>query len=226
MRYTLFIFAWVFMILVSSCQRESSADVNQDRIFTHYELFYNANEDITYARAWFRFGSITGTQLELAAPSEVTFNGDKLAFNGLLAFYEKTYAGLVSTGTFIWEDTEGKVFENKVTINSIDFGTMPDSVARNAAFTIPWTGAALGQDEVVGVWINGENEGDAQAAVTIETGATSLIVPANKMAKVGAGPGKIYLERRYAPALPETTGAGGYGAGIYRAQTRNVVFKQ
>jgi hypothetical protein len=225
MRYTHFIVAFVLITMASSCQRESSADVNQDRIFTHYELFYNANEDITYARAWFRFGSITGTQLELAAPSEVSFNGDKLAFNGLLAFYEKTYAGLTSTGTFRWEDTEGKVFENTVTINPIDFGAMPDSVARNAAFTIPWTGAALGQNEVVGVWINGENEGDAQAAVTIETGATALIVPANKMSKVGAGPGKIYLDRRYSPALLETPGAGGYGAGIYRAKTRNVVFK-
>ena len=225
MRYTLFFLSIFSLFLASSCQRESSADVNQDRIFTHYELFYNANEDKTYARAWFRFGSVTGTQLELAAPSEVSFNGDKLSFNKVLAFYEKQYAGLKAFGTFHWEDTEGKVFDNELNINVIDFGVMPDSIVRTAALTIPWTGSALGADEVVGTWINGENEGDAQAAITIETGATALIVPLNKIEKVGAGPGKIYLERRFSPALLDVTGAGGYGAGVYRAKTKNVIFK-
>ena len=42
-------------LMATACQTENSADVNQDRIYTQYELFYNANEDITYARAWFRF---------------------------------------------------------------------------------------------------------------------------------------------------------------------------
>lgn len=225
MRKSIFILSLFSILIATSCQRESSADVKQDRIFTHYELFYNANEDKTYARAWFNFGNISGTQLELAAPSEVSFNGDKLAFNKVLAFYEKQYAGFKSSGTFHWEDTDGKEFDNVVTINTIDFGAMPDSVARTAALTIPWAGNALGSDEVVGTWINGENEGDAQAAITIETGATALIVPLNKIEKVGAGPGKIYLERRSSPALTEVTGAGGYGAGIYRAKTKNVVFK-
>jgi hypothetical protein len=224
MRNAIFILS-LFSILTTACQRESSADVNQDRIFTHYELFYNANEDVTYARAWFRFGNATGTLLELADPSVVTFEGDKLTFNKVLAYYEKKYAGLKSSGKFRWEDTEAKVFENNLTVNNIAFGALPDSVSRATAFSIPWTGDALGSDEIVGVWVNGENEGDAQAAITIETGASAIIVPADKMSKIGAGPGKIYLERRFAPALTEATGAGGYGAGIYRAQTANVVFK-
>ncbi|MDX1911362.1 MAG: hypothetical protein SFV22_07745 [Saprospiraceae bacterium] len=225
MRYALFILTLCSILMTTACKRESSGDVNQDRIFTHYELFYNANEDITYARAWFRFGSLTGTLLELAAPSEVSFEGDVLAFNNVLAFYEKKYPGLKTSGKFRWEDTEGNVFENTITMNAIDFGAVPDTVSRNAAFAIPWTGAALGADEAVGTWINGENEGDAQAALTIETGATQLIVPANKMSQVGAGPGKIYLERRFAPAMSQVTGAGGYGAGVYRAKVKNVIFQ-
>lgn len=225
MRYTLSILAICSILLSSACQRESSADVNQDRIHTHYELFYNANEDITYARAWFRFGSITGTQLELASPSEVSFDGAKLSFNKLLAFYEKKIPGLKKSGVFHWEDTDGKAFDNTVTIHEIGFGALADSIGRTTALTIPWTGDPLGTDEVVGTWINGENEGDAQAAITIENGATALIVPLDKISKVGAGPGKIYLERRSSPALTEVTGAGGYGAGVYRATTKNVVFK-
>jgi hypothetical protein len=225
MRYSLFILSIFSILITTSCQRESSADVKQDRIFTHYEMFYDANEDVTYARAWFNFGSITGTQLELASPSQVTFEGDVLPFNKLLAFYEKKYAGFKPSGTFIWEDTDAKKFHNTVTINTIAFGTMPDSIGRTSALTIPWTGNPLGNDEIVGTWINGENEGDAQAALTIDKGATALIVPLNKIEKVGAGPGKIYLERRFSPTLLEVTGAGGYGAGVYRAKTKAVVFK-
>ena len=124
----------VLTLFIVSCKRESSADVNQKRIFTQYELFYNANEDITYAR-------------------------DPLA-------------------------------------------------ARESA----------------GAWVNGENEGDAQATVTIEAGATSLIMPANQMAKIGAGPGQIYIQRRFFPELTQPTEAGGSVHGVYRPKFKAVVF--
>jgi hypothetical protein len=223
MRHILLFF--LLTLLISSCKRELSSDVNQDRIFTQYELFYDANEDITYARAWFRFGNETGTLLELASPSKVTFEGDKLSFNGVLAYYEKKYTGFKSSGKFHWEDTDGKSFDNMATIHPISFGVVPDSVARNIAFSIPWTGDPLGDKELVGVWINGENEGDAQATVTIENGAANIIMPANQMEKIGAGPGKIYIQRRFFPDLTEETGAGGWLHGVYRPKFESVVFK-
>ena len=224
MRYLTFL-SLLLLLSTTACQRESSGDVNQDRIFTQYELFYNADEDITYARAWFRFGNATGTLLQLASPSQVSFAGDVIPFNGVLAYYEKKYAGLKTSGAFHWEDTEGHVFDNSIALKAIAFGAIPDSIARTGAFSIPWTGDPLGANEIAGVWINGENEGDAQAAVTIETGATAVIVGADKIGKVGAGPGKIYLERRYTPALQDATGAGGSISGVYRAKTKSVVFK-
>ena len=217
--------AFLLAIAFTSCQVEKSSNVNQKRIFTQYELFYNANEDITYARAWFRFGNAGGTLLELDAPSKVSFEGETLSFVQLLGYYEKKFAGLKTAGTFHWEDTEGAAYDNDVTIRNIKFGALPDSVSRASAFTIPWTGDPLIADEVAGVWINGENEGDAQVAITIEQGANAIIVPADKMSKLGAGPGKIYMERRYAPALSNATEAGGSGTGVYRAKTAAVVFQ-
>ena len=56
-------------ISLFSCNREESNTVEQDRIFTEYELFYNANEDKTYARATFKFSNVFGTKLELSQPS-------------------------------------------------------------------------------------------------------------------------------------------------------------
>ncbi len=220
----LFLFS-LLALSFAACKRESSADVNQDRIFTQYELFYDKNEDITYARAWFRFGNETGTLLELAAPSIVSFEGAQLSFNKVLAFYEKKIPGYKSTGTFHWEDTEGKEYDNIATIHTIEFGAVPDSVARNAAFSIPWAGDPLGENEIVGTWINGENEGDAQATITIETGAAAIIMPANQMANIGAGPGKIYIQRRFFPPLTDATGAGGSVHGVYRPKFKEVVFQ-
>ena len=218
-------FLLLIVLMTTACQTENSADVNQGRIFTQYELFYNANEDITYARAWFRFGNATGTQLELTSPSQVEFEGDKLSFIKLLGYYEKKTAGYKKSGTFKWEDTEGKSFENMVTINEIAYGVLPDSVSRTAAFSIPWTGTPLGDTELVGAWINGEKEGDAQAGITIEKGATTLIIPADKMAKIGAGTGTIYMDRRYSPELSQITSAGGTGTGVYRPKNKTVIFK-
>jgi hypothetical protein len=219
----IFLFS-LLTLFFTSCHRESSADVNQKRIFTQYELFYDANEDITYARAWFRFGSATGTILELASPSIVTFDGDQLSLKPVLAYYEKKYAGYKASGTFHWEDTEGTAYDNEAVIHPIEFGVVPDSVARNAAFEIPWTGDPLAAQESVGAWVNGANEGDAQATVTIESGAASIIMPANQMSKIAAGGGKIYIQRRFFPDLTQPTEAGGSVHGVYRPKFKAVVF--
>ena len=110
------------MLLASGCFREPSDSVNQDKIYTDYELFYNANEDKTYARATFKFSNLTGTKLELSDPSEVTFEGDLRSFKPALAYYEKTLPGLVSSGTFEWKD--------------IAFPAGLDTLMRGASFTL------------------------------------------------------------------------------------------
>jgi hypothetical protein len=92
------------MTFSAGCMREDSSDVNQDKIYAEYELFYNANEDITYARAVFRFSNALGIKLKLATGSEVRFNGDILTFKPALAYYEKSYAGKVMQG-----DLDGRI---------------------------------------------------------------------------------------------------------------------
>ncbi|HBH48606.1 MAG TPA: hypothetical protein DDX98_08195, partial [Bacteroidales bacterium] len=89
----LFIPFLILALLFVSCEREDSADVNQDRIYTIYSLVYEADQDITYARAWFQFGSAVGTLLELSEPSNVSFNDQRLSFQNAFAYYEKSLPG-------------------------------------------------------------------------------------------------------------------------------------
>ena len=110
MKTLFYILFSAFLLVFVSCQRESSEDVNQDKIYTEYSLVYDANTDITYARALFKFSNITGTQLELEAPAEVKFDNDILAFNQTLAYYEKQYVGVKTGGTFTYKDLDNNTY--------------------------------------------------------------------------------------------------------------------
>lgn len=213
------------MLSFASCIREESSAVSQDRIFTEYELFYNANEDKTYARASFKFSNALGTKLDLTDPSKVLFNDQELTFNPVLAYYEKEFAGLVPSGTFKWTDLDGNVFVNAIEIHQIAYAPGIDTIARDAAFELGWTGSGLAQNELVTVTVNGENEADAQIFSTNNVGAQSIILAKDKLAKLGAGPGTVYLDRSYLPTLTEKTGAGGILLGRYRPANLQVVIK-
>lgn len=45
------------------------------------------------------------------------------------------------------------------------------------------------------------------------------------MAKIGAGAGKLYMDRRFKPAIAQAPGAGGHISAVYQAKTANVIFK-
>lgn len=208
----------------TSCVRETSDSVSQDKIYTDYELFYNANEDKTYARATFRFSNALGTNLELADGSEVRFEGDVLTFNEVLAYYEREYAGFKQSGTFEWDDLDGNTFSNSISINSIEYPDGIDSIGRENSFEISWVGDALDNDETVTVTINGENEGDAKLFINDDIGSSSIILDMDKLEGVGEGPGKIWMDRSYSPVLMQETSSGGKITGRFRPENLEVIF--
>lgn len=214
------IIALLCTVTLFNCNRESSDAVNQDRIYTVYELFYNANEDKTFARATFHFSNELGTRLELADPSQVTFNGDILTFNRLLAYYEREYAGFIDNGTFEWIDTEENKFINTIQVNSIDYAATIDTIDRSSSYELSWSGDPLVENELVTLTINGENEGDARLFTTNDIGANSIILAQNILQQVGQGPGTTFLDRSYIPTLLDATGAGGRITGRFRPQNQ------
>lgn len=208
-----------------SCNREDSSSVDQDKIFTEYELFYNANEDITYARATFRFSSLTGTKLELSTPSEVSFEGDVLSFKNALAYYEREYAGKIDSGAFMWINTLGDTFNNSVHIIPIDFPAVFDTIDRFSAYELFWQGDSLGSNETVTLFINGPNEGDGQTFIQDNINSKSMILATNKLQLLPMAPATCYMDRRYSPALTEQTSRGGLIIGRYRPVNQMVYLK-
>ncbi len=217
-----FILTTLFFI---GCRSEESELVDQDTIYTTYELFYNANQDITYARAWFRFGNALGTPLRLSDPSEVTFNGNLLTFIGELSYYEKEFSGFISNGTFEFTDIKGEKYENSITTPVITFASDIDTISRNSSYELFWTGGIILENERVGVFVNGENENDAQVATTNDIGSESIILPKNNLEQIGKGPGIIYMDRTYEIEVIQGTSKGGRIRGRYRAENEAVYFK-
>lgn len=212
-----FVLLVAFVVFFSSCERENSSDVNQDRIFTIYGLVYEANQDVTYARAWFRFGHALGTLLELTQPSYVRFNTENLGFQNAFAYYEKRMSGKVASGTFHWEDYDGNKFENAITITSIAFPSALTEIEGGKSFELSWEGSPIAEDSYVAVTINGDFEGDGTIIWEKAVGSTSITIPKSELEKLPKNlSATFWLEYGYNPELAQTTGAGGEIYGKYR----------
>lgn len=208
-----------FAILFASCESELSSDVNQDRIFTKYILVYESEQDITYARAWFNFGKETGTALELADPSYVSFNNKNLEFQRTLAFYEDELAGFTSSGTFLWEDTEGMRYENSIEITEIAFPDNLTEIDGSKSFELEWEGKTLGEDEYVAIAINGNFEGDFFGIIEDGEGSSSIVLPKSELEDLPKNQlATFWMEFGYNPELLEETSAGGKIFGKYRVK--------
>jgi hypothetical protein len=212
-------------ILTVSCEHEDSSDVNQDKIYTEYELFYNANEDKTHAVARFRFGSPTGTLLELTDSSGafVMYNGDTLPYNVWYGGHHAEYAGNLTGGTFTYSNTEGTVFENDVpTGTTIAFPAGFDTIDKSVAQNLAWTGTALGADEHVGIFVGSWTWGEDAVFYTEDDGATQVVMGVTQMANLAIGSATVYMDRTHSTTVIEGTSEGGVIKYTYRGLNATV----
>lgn len=211
------------VLLLAACDvLEPSENVNQDRIWTEYELRYDGNEDVTTATASFRFGGSTGTPLELSEPSFVTVNGDELVMRveplTNVARYERDFAGLMPTATFEWVDTEGRPYVNDIALRSIAAPPTVGPIDNDASYELRWSGASLAAGEEVRAKLYRVFGGAAFATFTQRSaGATSVILDRAQLQYIQPGEVTLVLERHTTRPLTERTEVGGRITGVYGA---------
>ena len=211
-------------LLMFSCTPEDSNDVNQDRIYTDYEVFYNSNTDKTWVVAKFKFGNAVGTILDLKDDAFVTFNGDTLPYNIFFGGHQKEYAGRITTGSFSYTNTEGTVFVNSIpAVDTIAFPNDLDTLDKSSAYTISWGGSALAADEKVAIFI-GTNWtwGDDALLYQELDGATDIVIGLTQLANLSVGPATCYMDRSKEVALNQGTSAGGAIRQKFRARNVNI----
>jgi hypothetical protein len=211
-------------VLLTSCEVEDSSDVNQDKIYADYELFYNSNTDKTQAVARFRFGGPTGTLLELSDPASVTFDGEELPFNALFSGHVKEYSGKLEEGDFLYTNVDGETFENSVpTYNEIDFPEDMDTISKTTSYDLLWQGSSLGANEFAGVFLGSWTWGQDALAVQGTDEATSIVIGTNNMSNLATGNSTAILDRWTEVDLDEGTSEGGKIRGKFRTNNIEVI---
>ncbi len=214
-------------LLFTSCQTEDSADVNQDKIYQDYELFYNSNTDKTEVVARFRFGSPTGTLLELKEPASVTFDGETIPFKVGYAGHQMEFSGQLNGGTFLYTNVDGETFENTVpAYESIDFPNGITSVSKSEALTINWDGTPLSEDQAVGLFIGSWKWGEDALVLEGGSGTSGIVVGTDKLSNVAEGSSTFYMDRLTEINVQEGTEEGGKIRGKYRAKNIDVTITE
>lgn len=208
--------------LFTSCDKEESVDVNQDRIYVFYDVTYNKGEDLTKVKAVFRFGNENGTLLKLTNPSTIKFNNDVLDYNESFSFYYKEYKGLVNSGTFIWKDVKGKEFRNSyLSLESVEFPTSFASLKQSENYNLAWIGSPIGEKQSITVSLKTDNlklTFDSQS----NKGATDIAIKKDDASKLGIGKATATIKREAELLLSEKTGAGGKMFLYYIGKTKSI----
>lgn len=221
-KVTALLSALMLMFAFTSCNKEDSDSVNQDKIYTVYEFDYDKNTNITYARAWFRFGNILGTPLELKDPgASITFNGDTMPFKSSLSYYELQFPGILATGTFVYTDLNNDTYTNTVTMaKAIDLPNTISTIQRSANNQITCVGDSLGASEKFVTRVANSGNTNAQYFTTTGVGAQTVTLLSSQLSLMAQGTGTIRLERTFEPALQQKTLAGGSISTTYKALER------
>ena len=213
----------VACLILASCAKENSSDVNQDKIYTDYELFYDHNTDKTMVLARFRFGGPTGTILELDSGANVKFNNETLPYNALLTGHYKEYAGRIVNGTFVYTNQSNHVFTNSVPLyDSIAFAGGFDTIVKGSANTLTWAGTPLAANQLVGVFVGRWTWGQDALYLQDGDGSTNLVMGTGQLSGVPVGPAVCYMDRYTEVDVAEGTSKGGRIRGKYRALNRTV----
>ena len=213
------------IVCLSSCDVEDSADVNQDRIYSVYEVFYNSNTDKTWVIARFRFGGPTGTLLELNDPASVSFNGDELPYNPVFLGHYKEFAGRLNSGEFIYTNVDGATFTNSVsTGTTISFPSGLETISKSNAFNLEWEGTSLSEDEVVGLFVGSWTWGQDAAFLQTNEGANGLELGTTQLDNLPDGQTTIFMDRSIIKTVTQGTSEGGIVRNVYRAENINVDF--
>ena len=188
--------AFALTLFLQSCDKEDSSDVNQDKIYTVYELFYNKNEDKTIAICRLRFGGPTGTLLEATDPANVTYNGTIMPYSVIYSGHAKEFAGKLTGGSFTYTNVDGDVFTNTVpNMDSVAFDPTFDTIVKSQANTFTWIGNSTAANERVNLYVGTWTWGQDAAFFAFGQGQTNIIMGVSQMNNLALGNSTMYLDR-------------------------------
>lgn len=204
------------VLFFTSCKREESINIDQNRIYSNYTYEYDAQNNRSTMTAVFRLDNSGGRKIELTYPARVDFNGEGLAWRGGLGSYTLTLNGMAHGGTFNYHDLDDNTYSNQVpaiTATEVPFGIT--SISRSGNFFLPWNGPALQPGETLRVRITA---GTTRTFTTTMVGATHIILTEQQLAQLTPGNGTIVIERESYANLNASNLSGGRMTATYKSR--------
>jgi len=219
----------VFAFLsVLACEEEFAFNVNQDSIYTDYELFYDSDQDITRALVKFRFGGPSGTILDLGDSGQVNFNGDKLPFSSVWTGHIKEYPGKIESGTFEYTNTNGTTYINQTPVfETADIPASFDTLSKSSSTNLIWQGSSLSANQAIALFLGSQSTvfEDALFVVSSE-GTNSITLSKEAVGSIANGATGAILDRQTEIEISEGTSKGGVIRSKYRAPSKTVIIKE
>lgn len=214
---------FILYLAFASCKMDETHDVNQRKIFTEYELFYNKSEDRTYAKAQFRHKKSNGNVLRLTSPSFIHFSDAPLEYNTLTQSYEKIFDGFIEKGEFLWEDLDGNRYRNFITLTPIEIKDIQE-LNTQLGETITWSGAPLRNNETVMLFLIPDSPG-APRYVMEETDKDHFTIPTSFSSSYSGQTARVIIQRTHSSEPGQKTEAGGKLSGRYRDEEKKILFR-
>lgn len=207
------IFALSFgLLFFTGCQEDNETSVDAKNFYQAYELEYNAAENETIARAFFKKKDPQGEFLELTNGAEIRVNGTILSRDTeSSAAYYTSFNGMVDSTSFEYADKNGNVYTNEFYLSDVDpigFTQGTDSFSMFSSYDLPWDGPPVRENEAVYFQIGYEG-GTVKTIKVDEVGADFIDLEDKILMEVGRGDAQMVIYRVVQHSLADTNEAGG-----------------
>lgn len=211
--------AMMSLLFFTACKKEASINIDQNRIYSDYEVTFSEMTNQTVTRASFRVDHNSGKKIELTYPSRVGFNDENLAWRNLGGTYDGTRYGNHLNGHFTYFDVDQNSFVNTgAEVNPIDVPFGINNINKNGNFFLPWTGAVLQSGETVKVIISGGDQTGSKTFTATAIGSSYISLEQYKLNQLVAGTAKIQIQREKVSGLEQSNLSGGRITSIYQGR--------
>lgn len=207
------------VLFFTACIKEASINIDQNRIYSDYEVTYDQMSNQTVAQAIFRVDHNSGKKLELTYPARVGFNNENLAWRNMVGSYDATRSGNHLNGSFTYFDVDGNSFINTgAAINPIDLPWGMNNISKNGNFFLPWEGAVLQSGETVKVIISGGSQSGSRTFRATAIGSSYISLDQYTLNQLVAGTAQIQIQREKTVGLEQSNLSGGRITSTYKGR--------
>lgn len=211
--------ALLSVLFFTACKKEASINIDQNRVYSDYEVTYDEMSNQTSMQAMFRVDHNSGQKIELTYPARVGFNDENLAWRNLGGRYEGTISGNHLNGYFTYFDVDQNSYINTgAAINPIDLPFGINNINKNGNFFLPWTGAVLQSGETVKVIISGGSQSGSKTFTATAIGSSYISLDQYTLNQLVAGTARIQIQREKTTSLEQSNLSGGRITSIYKGR--------